>query len=44
MKYADEIAPDGMMYILRFTTIHSGIEVTLRLLSQQYERLHCRYY
>jgi hypothetical protein len=44
MKYAVQIVSDVMIYIPRLMTIGSGIEVILRLLPQQFERLQCWYY
>jgi hypothetical protein len=44
MKYTVEVASDGMIYILSFVKIGSGIQVRSRLLPQQSERLRCRYY
>jgi hypothetical protein len=35
MKYSGEMASGGMMYIPSFRTIGSGIQLILRLLSQQ---------
>jgi hypothetical protein len=34
---------DGMIHIPRFMKIGSGIQVILRLLPQQFERLQCWY-
>jgi hypothetical protein len=39
MKYTDEMASGGMIYILILMTIGSGILVILRVLPQQFERL-----
>jgi hypothetical protein len=39
MKYAVEMASVGMIYIPTFKMTGSGIQVMLRLLPQQYERL-----
>jgi hypothetical protein len=39
MKYAADLASDGMIYIPSFVTIGSGIQVILRLLPQIFERL-----
>jgi uncharacterized protein YraI len=44
MKYVTEMASGGITYVPRFTTIDSGIQVTLRLLSQQFNWLQCWYY
>jgi hypothetical protein len=38
MKNAIETASGGMIYIWRFITISSGIQI-LRILSQQFERI-----
>jgi hypothetical protein len=43
-KYAIEMATGGMIYIPKFITICSGIQVILRLIPQQFERPQCRYY
>jgi hypothetical protein len=39
MKYTIEMASDGMIYIPSFMKIGSGIQVILRLLPRQSERL-----
>jgi hypothetical protein len=39
MRYTVEMASDGMTYILSFMMIDSGIQVMLRVLPQQFERL-----
>jgi hypothetical protein len=39
MVYAIEMASGSMIYIPSFMTIGSGIQVILRLLRQQFERL-----
>jgi hypothetical protein len=44
MKYAAEMASSGIVDIPIFRTIISGIEVLLRLLLKQFERLQCCYY
>jgi hypothetical protein len=44
MKYAVEMASGGMLYIRRFVIISSGIQVILRLLPQQFERLQYWYF
>jgi hypothetical protein len=44
MKYTIEMTSDGMIYIPSFVTIGSGIQVILRLLPEQFERLQCWYY
>jgi hypothetical protein len=44
MEYAVEMATGSMIYIPNFMTIGSGIQVTLRLLPQQFELLQCWYY
>jgi hypothetical protein len=41
MKYSVEKASDGMMYVLSYMKIGSGIQVILRLLPQQSEKLQC---
>jgi hypothetical protein len=41
MKYAVEMASDGMIYIPSLMTIGSGIRVILRVLPQQFERPQC---
>jgi hypothetical protein len=41
MKYTAEKASDGMIYIPSFTKISSVIQVILRLLPRQSERLQC---
>jgi hypothetical protein len=44
MKYTTEIASDGMIYIQSFMKIGLGIQVILRVLPRQSERLQCWYY
>jgi hypothetical protein len=44
MKYTVKLASDGMIYILSFMNIGSGIQVILRLLPLQSEKLQCWYY
>jgi hypothetical protein len=39
MKYTAEKASEGMMYIPSLMMVGSGIQVTLRLLPRQSERL-----
>jgi hypothetical protein len=39
MKYAVEMASDGLMYVPSLMKIDSGIRVMLRVLSQQFQRL-----
>jgi hypothetical protein len=39
-----EMTSDGMTHMPGFMTIFSGIEVILRVLPQQFERLYCWYY
>jgi hypothetical protein len=39
MKHALETVSCGMIYMKRFMTIGSGIQVTLWVLPQQFERL-----
>jgi hypothetical protein len=39
MRYTVEIASDGMMYLPSFMKIGSGIQVMLRLLCRQFEKL-----
>jgi hypothetical protein len=39
MMYSTEMASDGMIYIPSFMMIGSGIQVMLRLLPEQFERL-----
>jgi hypothetical protein len=41
MRYTVEMASDRMIYIPSFIKIGSGIQVTLRLLHQESERLQC---
>jgi hypothetical protein len=43
MKYAVDVASGGMIHISRLITIGSDIQVMLRLLLQQFERLQCWY-
>jgi hypothetical protein len=44
VKYTVEMASDGMIYVSSFKKIGSGIQVILKLLSRQSERLQCWYY
>jgi hypothetical protein len=44
IRYTVEMASDDMTYILSFMKIVSGIQVILRLLPWQFERLWCWYY
>jgi hypothetical protein len=44
MKYTVEMASDGMIYVPRFMKIGLGIQVILRLLAQQSEKLQCWHY
>jgi hypothetical protein len=44
MKYTVEMASHGMIYIPSFMKIGSGIQVILRLLLRQSERLQYWYY
>jgi hypothetical protein len=44
MKYTVEMTSDGMIYIPDFMKIGSGIQVILRLLPGQSEKLRCWYY
>jgi hypothetical protein len=39
MKYTVEMTTGGMIYIPSFITIVLGIQVTLRLLPRQFEKL-----
>jgi hypothetical protein len=39
MKYAIKMASGGMIYVPSFMTISSGIQIILRILPQQFERL-----
>jgi hypothetical protein len=39
MKYAVQMVGDGMIYVPNFITAGSDIQVILRVLSQQFERL-----
>jgi hypothetical protein len=39
MKHIIDMASDDMMYVPGYMKIFSGIELILRLLSQQFERL-----
>jgi hypothetical protein len=39
MKYIVEITTDGMIYVLNVMKTGSGIQVILRLLPRQHERL-----
>jgi hypothetical protein len=43
MKYAVEMTSDEMIYIPSFMTMVLVIQVILRLLPQQFERLQCWY-
>jgi hypothetical protein len=44
MKYTVELDSDGTKYVLSFVKIVSEIQVTLTLISIQYESLQCWYY
>jgi hypothetical protein len=44
VNYAFEMASGSMIYIPDFMMISSGIQVILRLLTEQFERLQCCYY
>jgi hypothetical protein len=44
MKYAVELASDGMIYVPYSMRVGSNIQVLLRLLQQQFERLQNWYY
>jgi hypothetical protein len=44
MKYAVDVASSGMIHISRLIMIGSDIQVMLRLLPQQPERLQCWYH
>jgi hypothetical protein len=44
MKYASKMAPGGMIHIPSLIMIGSGIQVILRVLPQQFERLWRWYY
>jgi hypothetical protein len=44
MKYIVEMGSGGMIYVPSFMTIGFGIQVLLRLLLEQFERLQCWYY
>jgi uncharacterized RmlC-like cupin family protein len=44
LQYAIEMASGSMMYVPDFIMISSGIQVILRSLTQQFERLQCWYY
>jgi hypothetical protein len=44
MNYDVEMDSGGMIYVPSFTMINSGIQVILRLLPQQSERLQCLQY
>jgi hypothetical protein len=44
MKYTVDTASDGIIYIPSFMTIGSRIQVILRSLPQQFERIQCWYY
>jgi hypothetical protein len=44
MKYTVEMASDGMIYVPSFMKIGLGLQVILRLLPAQSERLQCWYY
>jgi hypothetical protein len=41
MKYTIELASDGMIYIPSFIKIGLGIQIILRLLPPQSEKLQC---
>jgi hypothetical protein len=41
MKCAVEIASEGMMHLLSFVKIVSEIQLILKLLPQQFEKLQC---
>jgi hypothetical protein len=41
MEYAVETASGGMIHIPSFKMIVSGIQVTLRSLPEQFDRLYC---
>jgi hypothetical protein len=41
MEYNIEVAIGGMTHMLNIMMIGSGIEVIIRLLPQQFERLQC---
>jgi hypothetical protein len=40
MKYVVEVDSDGTIYVPSFVKIVSGIQVTLRLLPRECERVH----
>jgi hypothetical protein len=44
MKYTVEMASYSMIYVLSFMKIGPGIQVMLRLLPRQSERVQCWYY
>jgi hypothetical protein len=44
VRYSAEFASYGMVVIPSFVMIDPGIQVILRLLLQQFERLQCWYY
>jgi hypothetical protein len=44
MKNAFEMGSTGTICVPNFMTIGSGIQILLRLLPQEYERLQCWYY
>jgi hypothetical protein len=44
MRYTVQMASDGMTYVPSFTKVGWYIQVILRLLPQQFERLQCWYY
>jgi hypothetical protein len=44
MKYAFEKASGDVTHIPSFMMMGSGIQVIIRLLSQEFERLRCWYY
>jgi hypothetical protein len=44
MKCTVDMASDGMIYIPSFISIGSGIQIIIRLLHRQSERLQCWYY
>jgi hypothetical protein len=43
MMYAKEMASGGMIYMPRFMTTGSGIQVILKSLPHRFERLQCPY-
>jgi hypothetical protein len=44
MRYTIEMASDGMIYVLSFMKICSGIQIIIRLLPRHSEGLQCWYY